>query len=734
MDPAGGMDLASAPPLPDGGPSPPAARGGPRRGGGGRGRGFRRGPHGAPHGVSPRSASMVRWQTLRRQIVTIGDDVCLVPTQLISLSQLVSDCIVAEREERQGGPSVAGHKQQKEGPSPTQQEGGVAPKVQNGVQQEQQQPGGPLPANSSSEAPAAAAAGGEESLGRSSKDNRGAAVDLDSKVISLIVECAARLPIKSGIYAALVGLLYRKARLRGWVSSLVTAAGARFESSLRQGLFTDAKLLLRFFFGLASSHVLSLVLSEFFGYWLNAWGGPSKLLDEWLGVAKAPPPTKLFVRLSLEKAMRINYPDALALSLPESAKDLSPPRAVADNPYLCLTPASANGAPQGAPSGSNDSAQEAAGGGGAGPSQGGGGPPLGLVEFSLLRQLLKFSFGSQDAKQANVLQVHKLLSSLVGQHKSKWTRPPQGGPQEAQAGALPSNDSEAAKARKEADADGASAEAAANAAGEAAAARGDEEAMEEEGSSTSPAHAIDWRALEQSERALESPPWDLAEVVRMLVICLLALGSKTQTHLHRLLSNYAPVFCLLEQQGAEGKAVVSDQQVDVHPAALQALQKYWANSQQKMALSLHAFIKVGILKRPNVLQLLCAASPEVRDSWAHLELIQTVLRGAIDDCETAKDEAEASGAPVPPAAEAEELLHTYLSCLLLDLKGEELRSRSRFLFLRCLFIGRKYAEYINLPRLQEEVGSGDPRLQSLWTIIAQVRRQFYFLDEEGALQ
>ena len=53
------------------------------------------------------------------------------------------------------------------------------------------------------------------------------------------------------------------------------------------------------------------MLSDFFGYWLNAWGGPSKLLDEWLGVARAPQEIKLFVRLSLEKAMRINYPDAL---------------------------------------------------------------------------------------------------------------------------------------------------------------------------------------------------------------------------------------------------------------------------------------------------------------------------------------------------------------------------------------------------------------------------------------
>ncbi|KAL8450054.1 hypothetical protein Emag_003428 [Eimeria magna] len=444
-------------------------------------------------------------------------------------------------------------------------------------------------------------------------------------------------------------------------------------------------------------HEALLVLSDFFGYWLNAWGGPSKLLDEWLAVAKAPPSTRLFVKLSLEKAMRINYPDAL----------------------------------------------EGPEGGGEGAPQGGGGPPLGLVEFSLLRQLLKFSFGSQEAKEANLLQVHRLLSSLVGQYKSKWTRPPQGGPpnggpQEAAQAGGPLNDNDTAKAHKETEAEGgmdtdapateepsaeaaavaadktvssaaaepeAAAAAAAAAAGgaadvEAAAAEGEpavdrrDEEMEEEGAPISSAHALDWGPLEHSERASDSPPWSLDDIVQLLVFCLLALGSKTQTHLNRLLANYAAVFQQLQQQDAKGETIVTDQQVDIHPAALQALQKYWANSQQN------------------------------------------------------KDEAEASGAPAPPAAEAEEdllsplllllalaqLLHAYLSSLMLDMKEEQQQARNRFLFLRCLFIGRKYAEYINLPRLQEQVGDSDPRLQSLWTIIAQVRRQFYFLDEEAAVQ
>ncbi|CDJ44510.1 nuclear cap binding protein, putative, partial [Eimeria tenella] len=60
-------------------------------------------------------------------------------------------------------------------------------------------------------------------------------------------------------------------------------------------------------------HQTLLTLSDFFGYWLNAWGGPSKLLEEWVGVGRGPPSTKLFIKLALEKAMRINYPDALCM-------------------------------------------------------------------------------------------------------------------------------------------------------------------------------------------------------------------------------------------------------------------------------------------------------------------------------------------------------------------------------------------------------------------------------------
>ena len=101
-----------------------------------------------------------------------------------------------------------------------------------------------------------------------------------------------------------------------------------------------------------------------------------------------------------------------ALSIPDCAKELRPPRAVAENPYLCLNPAPSGGPPSDSPG----RLQPPRGGG---PS---GGPPLGLVEFSVLRQMLQFSFDGKDTKERSVVGVHRQILSLVGCFKSRGPR------------------------------------------------------------------------------------------------------------------------------------------------------------------------------------------------------------------------------------------------------------------------------------------------------------------------
>ncbi|OEH79129.1 nuclear cap binding protein [Cyclospora cayetanensis] len=361
--------------------------------------------------------------------------------------------------------------------------------------------------------------------------------------------------------------------------------------------------------------------------------------------------------------------------------------------------------------------------------------------------MLRFSFDGDDARKESVFRVYQLLLSLLGKHKSKGS--PAASRKTAQEEEEQHAGAEAADgASSTMETDAPEGTAAANglcspsdrkADSEVARDSSTREELEPEAAAED-AQRLNTSVLHHCEKDMESDPWKLEEILKLFVFCLLSFGSKTQTHLNRLLRNYAEVF-LLFAQGAEAHTMDSleDMQMpveasergDIYPAVLQAVQKYWAFSQQKLALTLHAFLKVGILKRQRVLQLLCEANTETRDSWAYLELIEAVLRGAVDECETAREEAAATGASKPTYTEAEELLHFYLMHLLKDLRVEEAPPRIRFLYLRCLFIGRKYAEFVDVPRLKEEVEGiedADSRISNLLTIVEEVQKKFCFKE------
>ncbi|PHJ17405.1 nuclear cap-binding protein, partial [Cystoisospora suis] len=61
-----------------------------------------------------------------------------------------------------------------------------------------------------------------------------------------------------GIYSCVVGLWFKKSRLRSLCLRVVDASFERFEGALRSGDFYQAKLLLRFFLALSGSYVVSL--------------------------------------------------------------------------------------------------------------------------------------------------------------------------------------------------------------------------------------------------------------------------------------------------------------------------------------------------------------------------------------------------------------------------------------------------------------------------------------------
>ena len=132
-------------------------------------------------------------------------------------------------------------------------------------------------------------------------------------------------------------------------------------------------------------------------------------------------------------------------------------------------------------------------------------------------------------------------------------------------------------------------EAAAEPAEAAAAAAARDESIEEDNEGEGRQGAVAaLHALEQCSTDTEGAPWSPDDIIKLFVFCLLSLGSKTQTHLHRALSNYAQAFTFYaaqseqtpeEQQQQQQQQLV--QQVDIHPAVLQAIQKYWTTSQQR---------------------------------------------------------------------------------------------------------------------------------------------------------
>ncbi|CDJ41233.1 hypothetical protein ETH_00033890 [Eimeria tenella] len=174
--------------------------------------------------------------------------------------------------------------------------------------------------------------------------------------------------------------------------SLLFAAAARMRLSLQQGNLAETKLLLRFFFGLASSHVLKLapVIAVVKHLLQMANDLPQTTAEHVAHTAMSSLPWLSVKMYEAHHAALVEVLDCPNTSPDEETSLLL----AASQPFVGPL---AWGGPLG------------------------GGPPapVGLVEFSLLRQMLKFSFRGEEEKKESAVGVYRLLVSLVGRHKSK---------------------------------------------------------------------------------------------------------------------------------------------------------------------------------------------------------------------------------------------------------------------------------------------------------------------------
>ncbi|PFH38061.1 hypothetical protein BESB_004020 [Besnoitia besnoiti] len=192
-------------------------------------RGLRRREEEAPQ----LSTQEKRWMCLRALFVTIGDELSLIPQQIQKLAREAENVIVQAREEANRAEEERRRKLRQ-----AQGEGEDAAKGAAGASE----PDEVMAVDIKEMEPSA----------QEKKDE-----DLDTLLVTLIVDCASQLPLKVGIYACLVGLWYKKSRLRPLCARIVEQSFIRFEEAIKQGNFSDAKLLLRFLLALSGSFVVA---------------------------------------------------------------------------------------------------------------------------------------------------------------------------------------------------------------------------------------------------------------------------------------------------------------------------------------------------------------------------------------------------------------------------------------------------------------------------------------------
>ena len=187
MEEDGVADLSTAPPLPDG-PSggPPIKRGygGPPR------RGYRGGgPRG--EGGPPRVSV---FDSLRRRIVTLGDDVCLIPTQILNLSQSIAEAVLRAREEAAAAAATAAATA-----ATTQQQDAAADADAAATGDGAAADTDAQPVDIDSVDTPQPAEGDDKEENAIINKNKQLPVNLEKALIDIIVSCAAKLPVKTGL-------------------------------------------------------------------------------------------------------------------------------------------------------------------------------------------------------------------------------------------------------------------------------------------------------------------------------------------------------------------------------------------------------------------------------------------------------------------------------------------------------------------------------------------------------
>jgi len=210
-------------------------------------------------------------------------------------------------------------------------------------------------------------------------------------------------------------------------------------------------------------------------------------------------------------------------------------------------------------------------------------------------------------------------------------------------------------------------------------------------------------AAEEDMVAKDATPWSLLDVVALFVTAMLQNGSKTPTHLSKLLDGYRNVFTLLKPDDEE-------QAYDFEKVLVRCVVDFWRSSSQRVEITVDAFLQRGLLTcRSAAESILATRGFQGCDSLAVWNVINAVARKSLEQSQLARVElamAKKLGKPeasdrckaeldraVQQSAEVFTIVFTGLVRNFKDAEHADDTMR-KVMLQRILALGRKYQAFI----------------------------------------
>eukprot|EP00929_Paragymnodinium_shiwhaense_P111769 TRINITY_DN80058_c0_g1_i1.p1 TRINITY_DN80058_c0_g1~~TRINITY_DN80058_c0_g1_i1.p1 ORF type:complete len:873 (-),score=282.30 TRINITY_DN80058_c0_g1_i1:42-2660(-) len=136
---------------------------------------------------------------------------------------------------------------------------------------------------------------------------------------------------------------------------------------------------------------------------------------------------------------------------------------------------------------------------------------------------------------------------------------------------------------------------------------------------------------EDEADALPVHPWSLEEVADVLTAALLQNGSRTPTHMSKVLDGHDKVFAALKPKDEE-EALAFTQ------AVVRCIFKFWKKSGQRLEITFDAMLNRGILHPHAVIECALADCLQASDSMAAWNVVNSVARKSLEKLQTSRAE------------------------------------------------------------------------------------------------